>query len=127
MKSETYGKYLGILVVGGKPLYVRERDWKRIRSRATVDANGCWVVSYSSCCPLGHCQTFVAGKQVLVHRVAWVATYGFIPDGKILRHKCDNPRCINPAHLEPGTHKQNTNDMMERGRDNFGGRKNKGL
>lgn len=36
--------------------------------------------------------------------------------GKVVRHKCDNPRCINPDHLELGTYKDNTHDMLKRGR-----------
>lgn len=37
--------------------------------------------------------------------------------GKVVRHKCDNPRCINPEHLELGTHKDNTHDMLSRKRN----------
>lgn len=56
-------------------------------------------------------------KRVAVHR--W--SYEFIgekgPLGKMLaRHKCDNPTCCNPSHLEPGTHKQNSQDIIDRGR-----------
>lgn len=36
--------------------------------------------------------------------------------GPVLRHRCDNPPCINPAHLEPGTQADNVRDMAERGR-----------
>jgi transcriptional regulator with PAS, ATPase and Fis domain len=41
---------------------------------------------------------------------------GAIPKGKLLRHKCDNPHCINPDHLETGTHQDNVNDKVSRGR-----------
>ena len=36
--------------------------------------------------------------------------------GKVVRHTCDNPRCINPEHLVIGTHKDNSQDMVQRGR-----------
>ena len=51
------------------------------------------------------------------HRLAYMQVHGFIPAGLLICHHCDNPRCINPEHLYAGTHKQNTGDMMRRGRD----------
>lgn len=42
-----------------------------------------------------------------------------IPEGMVVRHKCDNPRCINIKHLELGTMKQNTQDCIARGRFKF--------
>lgn len=59
------------------------------------------------------------GKQVLSHRLAYCKRHD-IPlrdiDGMVVRHKCDNPKCINPDHLEIGTQKENMRDMDRRGR-----------
>lgn len=113
---------LGVLVVGGKPVPVRKRDWVRVQSHAVVMASGCHVVDYATCCRAGHRQMRVSGKKVLVHRLAYAATHGGIPAGLIVRHRCDNPRCVNPAHLEAGTQADNIQDMVSRGRANFTGR-----
>lgn len=45
-----------------------------------------------------------------------MAINGDIPRSTHIRHKCDNPICCNPAHLEPGTHADNMGDMKERKR-----------
>jgi hypothetical protein len=42
--------------------------------------------------------------------------YGEIPDGLVVRHKCDNPSCINPEHLELGTVQDNNQDKIDRNR-----------
>jgi len=56
------------------------------------------------------------GKRTLISRVMWIDKHGPIPNGKEIRHKCDNPLCINPEHLEIGTHYENMQDMVKRGR-----------
>lgn len=56
-----------------------------------------------------------AGYSFLAHRLAFWLANGRDPVG-IVRHTCDNPCCCNPSHLVEGTHKDNTADMIQRGR-----------
>jgi len=53
------------------------------------------------------------------HRLAYTVYKGEIPEGKIICHHCDNPRCINPEHLYVGTQKTNAEDRVKRGRSNI--------
>jgi len=50
------------------------------------------------------------------HRFSWMITYGNIPDGLQVLHKCDNPPCCNPKHLFLGTTQENTKDRDNKGR-----------
>ena len=51
------------------------------------------------------------------HRVSWrLANKQEIPAGMFVMHKCDNPSCVNPNHLSIGTPKENTQDMIAKGR-----------
>lgn len=64
----------------------------------------------------GYGQLRVADRMVYAHRLAYQLGVGSIPDGMHVLHQCDNPRCINPAHLSLGTQSQNMKECSERGR-----------
>lgn len=55
-------------------------------------------------------------KNIYAHRLAYLFHYGEIGPNLCVRHKCDNPQCVNPHHLEVGTHKDNSDDKWRRGR-----------
>jgi hypothetical protein len=59
----------------------------------------------------------IFGKTKRVHRVVYEAIHGPLKDEyEEVTHICDNPPCINPAHLEKKTHIENMKDMLDRGR-----------
>ena len=55
-------------------------------------------------------------KTLRTHRLSWELTYGKIPENKLVCHKCDVKLCVNPEHLFVGTSKDNTQDMIRKGR-----------
>lgn len=60
-------------------------------------------------------------KQIVASRAALIRAGNHIPEGMCALHHCDNPPCVNPAHLYVGTKKQNAIDCSMRGRHNKGG------
>ena len=100
-----------------------DRFWSKVKK---LD-NGCWnwVGSVGG---HGYGNFRLGGKCELSHRVAWYLHTGDMPMPKtIIRHKCDNPLCCNPEHLEPGTQTDNMQDMWERGRSNYVGGQRHGM
>lgn len=86
-----------------------------------IDENGCYnCISGHINKSGGHAGIYIDGKQYRAHRYIYQKLIGEIPEGQVVRHTCDNPRCINPEHLIIGTHAQNVKDRVERGRSAIG-------
>ena len=56
------------------------------------------------------------GRKQLAHRIVYQIFNGPIADGLVIRHKCDNPVCCNPFHLELGNRSENELDKYRRNR-----------
>jgi hypothetical protein len=68
----------------------------------------------------GYGKKNVSGKTYLAHRLAYCKDRNIDIkdiDGLVVMHACDNPPCVNPAHLALGTHKDNIHDMVRKGRN----------
>lgn len=59
------------------------------------------------------------------HRIVYERTYGEIPKGLLVRHKCHNRKCVNIEHLLLGTPQDNMTDMVQAGRSLTGERNHK--
>ena len=81
----------------------------------TVTDSGCWEYN-GRLSPKRYGALYDGASTQQVHRVAYRVWVGPIPEGQVVRHKCDNPPCINPDHLETGTQADNVADMIARGR-----------
>lgn len=93
---------------------IEERFWSKVDKNGP---NGCWV--WNAMLSKGYGKFKYRGKMSPAPRVAWELTNGPIPDGLFVCHDCpdgDNPRCVNPAHMFLGTPKDNTQDMIKKGR-----------
>lgn len=84
-----------------------------------ISNDGCWVCTSHA---VGYPYPTIkvgTNKKMKIHRFVYEREHGTIPLGMVVRHRCDNTRCINPDHLELGTQTQNMHDMIERGRNSI--------
>lgn len=88
--------------------------WKNIDVQGPDD---CWDWRRAKTAA-GYGRVQFQGKSTGTHRVAWELTYGAIPEGMVVCHRCDRPSCCNPAHLWLGTPSQNQFDSIQKGRHN---------
>ncbi len=56
----------------------------------------------------GYAKIHVKDRPAMAHAVAYRLFVGPVPEGKILDHTCRNRECVNPAHQEPVTSRENT-------------------
>lgn len=90
---------------------------RRFFSFVRPSDSGCWEWSGARDAD-GYGRFRYDGEMRRAHRVAYLL---FVADAgaEHVLHHCDNPPCVNPAHLYAGNDSDNIRDMMERGRDNF--------
>lgn len=93
-----------------------ERFWEKV---SPEPMSGCWLwtgADYGK----GY-GSFYDGHNIRsAHIFSYEHYVGAVPDGLILRHRCDLPPCVNPDHLVPGTQLQNMQDAVLRGRHPIG-------
>jgi hypothetical protein len=91
--------------------------WEKVRKGGPDD---CWLWTGSTAY-YGYGGIRAGGRGgalIGTHRFSYILAYGPIPDGMRVLHRCDNPPCVNPAHLFLGTQKDNVADMVKKGRYN---------
>jgi len=96
-----------------KPIAIRL--WEKVKIN---EESGCWEWQGSKN-QAGYGQIQFDGRVQLAHRVVWKIIYGNIPNAVCVLHKCDNPLCINYFHLFIGSLRDNTQDMIKKGKARF--------
>lgn len=80
---------------------IPDRFWAKV----SADPSGCWIWTAGKV--RGYGKWMVSGRHWRAHRYAWEALVGPIQAGLELDHLCRVIACVNPAHIEPVTHKEN--------------------
>lgn len=90
-------------------------DVLRFQKYVKVSESGCheWIGSLDA---YGYGQLNINRRPAKAHRIAWELANGPVPEGMSILHRCDNPQCVNPEHLFPGTQSDNMKDAARKGR-----------
>lgn len=90
---------------------------EKLISYSKLSVNGCWEWQRRKD-EDGYGRVYSSNSRSTkrAHRMSYETFIGEIPKGLVVMHSCDNPCCINPLHLSVGTHKENSQDMVKKGR-----------
>jgi hypothetical protein len=96
----------------------RERLERRFWAKVDrSDPDGCWPwIGFRRKAGYG-CFFALGQSRQATHVALWLTTGEWLPKGIFACHHCDNPSCVNPAHLFLGTAADNARDCLEKGRD----------
>jgi hypothetical protein len=86
------------------------RFWKKVN--ITANPEKCW--EWQKGTVKGYGIFSINGTTYKAHRYAWFLAHGRHSE-MLVRHKCDNRKCVNPGHLEEGTNQDNMTDLVLRG------------
>jgi hypothetical protein len=95
------------------PQEIQDRFWKKVKKLETGKCCWEWTTGLNQ---QGYGEFKVNSKDISAHRFSYQLHHNrLIHDGMYIMHfVCDNPKCVNPAHLKEGSHQDNMTDMVNK-------------